>query len=243
MERGDRLCFDTCICRQKPEDDNPHWLICIFKCILLWCWTPFTLLLKVLHSLSLMSADSFTNCSCGTSHLLARWEKRFAQLKQQYPWMFWHMWFAFFSLDWCTDMQFAFVTLDNARADLREQGLDPDAMLAAAIASIVMSMAVLCLRLFKLRPLMSQIGFSYETPEAIERQDDVAKDALWWERRLGVATTFGEDMVQAGLTLTVLITTGELTFALAINLVTSVGMSLYIVYEAIYKHLWDPQVE
>jgi len=239
MERGDTLCIDTCICRKEPGDDYPG----LWNCILLWCWTPCTLLFKVLSFTPLMSEESFARYSCGTSHLLDRWEKRYAQLKQQHPKWFWHLWFAFFTVDWCTDIYFVSVELGNARADLREQGLNPDAMFAAAILSIVVTAAVLCLRLFKLRPLMSQIGFSYETPEAIQSQDGVAKKALWWERRLGGATTFGEDMVQAGLTLTVAIATGNTTFALTFNLVTSIGMSLYVVYEALFKHLWDPQVE
>ena len=157
-----------------------------------------------------------------------------------HPRLSWYIWFFFFFQDWAFAILFLRIELldSSTQSDLSRRGLHPGAMITVSLITIVASSFVLLARFFLLRPKMHEIGYAYETAEAINKQD-VAREALWWDKRLGALTAFGEDFPQALLALMVAISTRNVSWTLSLSLVTSVGASAYVCYGAIMKRLWS----
>jgi hypothetical protein len=176
-------------------------------------------------------------------NLVDEWLAMNERLKQAYPAAVWYLWFLFFGQDVFWDVVYTTVDLGNAetQSELRSHGVSPGALIAASWLSIFVSCGVLLARLVKLRPLMREIDWTYETGKAMNDKK-TAEAALWWDRRLGLSTTFGEDFLQATITLITAFCIGKLTPTMLFSLLTSVGASASVCYDAMYKNLWNPQV-
>ena len=160
----------------------------------------------------------------------------FGDFSSTFPRFMWFSWFAFFVNDWVFGILFTTNDLTTLTARQGKQ-----VMLVLSWGSITVSTVVLGLRLFQLRPMMRTLGFSYDAPEARKEENKaLAKKALALDRKLGFATTFGEDFLQSGLTLFTAVNTDGLTVTMGCSLFTSVGASSYVVYDLVYKTLWNP---
>ena len=163
---------------------------------------------------------------------------KIGEFSSAFPRFMFYNWFAFFVYDWV----FGIIFTTSDLADLDWPAGQPT-MLAISWLSIAVSTAVLALRLFRLRPMMQKLGFSYDAPEAREEENiALAEEALALEQKLGTATTFAEDIPQAILTvITATKSDGGLSSTMAFSLISSCSASAYVVYDLAYKNLWNPE--
>jgi hypothetical protein len=190
---------------------------------------------------------------CGFCHFVLGFEStkinqlmiEIADFTSSVPRFMWFIWYLFFVYDWALDLLFTTEDLHELQVqELEQLGLAGEfkyVMLVISWASIAVSTAVLGLRFFRLRPMLRTIGFSYAAPKAREEENqDHAEKALALDRKLGFATTFGEDFPQAALTLITAFANRKVTWTMGFSLATSVSTSSYVVYDLVYKNLWNP---
>ena len=120
----------------------------------------------------------------------------------------WHAWFLWFTFDFIFDCLFALEVSsmsDEKRAMFRDANISIPAVLVCCVISIVVSAFVLAVRWTYLRPRMKQLGWDY--PKEVLRDDDwrkaMSEEAIRMEKRVGVTTGIGEDLLQVLLTITV----------------------------------------
>jgi ankyrin repeat protein len=163
-------------------------------------------------------------------------------VKERYPIIEWHSWFFFFCIDFVGDSWFTIVTLVMKRSEISAVTSSGLAwfMIISACLSMTLSLVVLCVRWFRLRPLMASMGWKLPQDEFIDDDDQTSHPAfraLWLEKRVGFATALGEDIPQTIMTLIVGVGLKEVTLDMVINCVTAVLAAARILWVALNMFL------
>ena len=158
-------------------------------------------------------------------------------VKERYPILEWHSWFIFFCVDFVGDTWFTIATLVLKRSEIAAATSSGVALvlIVCACVSIAVSLVVLCVRWFRLRPLMASMGWKLPQDEVIDHSDqrhDRAVRALSLEKRVGVFTALGEDFPQTIMTIIVAVYLQEVTLDMVVNSVTAVLTALRILWVA-----------
>jgi hypothetical protein len=116
----------------------------------------------------------FTGCEAVDAYLSIVWDCLVpAAVNRLCPILVWHWWFLAFFLDFAGDAWFTYATLVLRRDELAAFASPAAAfaMIIISSISVVLSLAVLCVRWLRLRPLMAGIEWRYPKNEVLEDGD------------------------------------------------------------------------